>query len=106
MTEFHNDVFNKTMDVEDARMFYEDVLIRLQNEVFALDRQQEGEDPHWEKLVALQALLTARNNLGVEHFLGQKYFYGKSFTMRDYTRFVVGNIGQCFRMLGLLAGLV
>ena len=88
LKEYHGQIFNKTMDIDDMRDFYEDLLVRLQNEVFTLDRQEEGEDPHWQMLVAMQTLLTARNNLGIEHFLGQKYFYGKTFDIRDYNQFV------------------
>ena len=85
---FHHQIRNGSVTSEDARHVYEDVLFRLQNEVFALTREDEGEDPHWKKLVALETLLKVRNNLGIEHYLGQKYYYGKAFNIRDYNNFI------------------
>ena len=85
---FHQHIRNGSVESEDARHVYEDVLFRLQNEVFALTREDEGEDPHWQKLVALETLLKVKNNLGIEHYLGQKYYYGKTFNIRDYNNFV------------------
>ena len=88
LNNFHQHVRNGSADTQQARLVYEEVLFRLQNEVFALARNDQGEDPHWRKLVALEMLLKARNGLGMEHYLGQKYFYGATFNIRDYNNFV------------------
>ena len=88
LVDFHYQVLNKNMNMDDARHFYEEVLRRLQNEVFTLERQEDGEDPHWEKLVAMETLLQVRNSLGTLHFLGQKYYYGKTFDVRDHNNFI------------------
>ena len=85
---FHQQIRNGSVKSEDARHVYEDVLYRLQNEVYTLTREDEGEDPHWQKLVALETLMKVRNNLGTEHYLGQKYYYGKTFNIRDYNNFI------------------
>ncbi len=84
----HEEILNNTAEINDVRYFYQDVLGRLQNQLFSLYREQDAEDAHWEKLVALETLLQARNSLGTEHYLGQIFYYGDSFDVHDHNSFV------------------